>query len=94
MGNAYLIPHQGSTTPNTCALSWREHRLLKVYCWALGRLGLSFEAGMLLIKDLWDADGVLSVRWKASPTKRMRDAFKEAWGNACESQVEHVCDPE
>lgn len=71
----------------------RIERLRKVLRIVREIMSISESQAHLLIYDLNDEKGLLTVRWSAQPTTRQFEAFATAWGLVGESpsRVVHHC---
>lgn len=71
----------------------RIERLRKVLLIVREVLSISESQAALLIYDLNDEKGLLTVNWSALPTSRQFEAFATAWGLVGEvpSRIVHHC---
>ncbi len=63
---------------------WREQRIYKTLRIAGKILGLSIDQFELLIDEIHDNKGQLSIHWKTPQTMRQAQAFKDAWAECGE----------
>ncbi len=72
---------------------YRIERLTKTLRIAREILALSESQTNLLIRDLTDSRGELTINWSAAPTSRQCDAFAAAWELVGEDgkSVKNIC---